>query len=949
MSRNKRQNKEIIISADKNLHYEFIFTAGNPQLENLKIFDESLKRLKKEYSSQCSFIIVDSPENHALKIIEKNSDALALITSPLVQIINNPGEKSTTTDSEPETRVSIWLNLSKLVRYVTFNEFFRTEIPVPSEDEYYQINWEEEKSSHVSGLVLNPETSDILLTQNSVSGDSGICKTQKNIRQAGLFRKFLTLKHPCPFETKFNFSKINFNPAPALRSFANQNITGTFRKFPLLDSKIPGNIPLNRLIFFITALLILVILPVISYKAGISGDEEKHYAQAAKVYNYFATDGKDTASLSDEKYKLNYYGQSFDLFTYAFIKKFHIQKIYETRHVMNGIFGASAILCSGILARILFGNIAGIFTMVLLFFSPGYLGHSMNNPLDIPFAFGYIFTLLQLVRFLKRLPVINYWIALLIAAGIAFTISIRIGGLLLIPYIFMFSGLYLYFTPMPWEKFSPHWIKLAGRGILILTGISILAFFVSILPWPYARQNPLKNPFEAMKMMENISVALRVLFEGKIFWSDNLPATYIPKNILLSVPLIVLAGFVSSIFFIRKNQNAFWLFFLFFVVVFPVAYIIYKESNVYGAWRHLLFIYPPMVILAGMGLQSLMDNWENKYIKYSMALVFAGAMVSPVTHIFRNYPNQYIYFNEIAGGVKKAYKKYETDYYMVSLKPGTDWIKDNILKNTTADSAHPVRIVSNAPADIMNYYFREYKNKVKLPYTRYYDRGIYDWDYAIFFCNYIDPYQINHNIWPPKNTIYTVNLDGVKICAIVKRDNKDDYKGYELMNRAIRSRNKAELDESIILMENALRLDPHNEISYLNVAQAYIMKEQFEMARRKLNDLLAFYPNYEKALNLIGYSYLNEGEIHQDNVKIDRAISIFNEVIKINYKFAGAYHNLGLANLILGDDTKAFEYFQKSIDNNPAAKDSYFMMAAILEKRGDINQARQIRDYASRL
>jgi tetratricopeptide (TPR) repeat protein len=703
------------------------------------------------------------------------------------------------------------------------------------------------------------------------------------------------------------------------------------------------------MLFFIIALLSFFILPIISFNAGISGDEEKHYMQAEKVYNYFVSDGKDTLALSDQKFKLNYYGQSFDLFTYVVIKKLHIEKVYEARHVMNGFIGATAILCSGLLARILIGNIAGIFTMLLLFFSPGYLGHSMNNPLDIPFALGYVFTLLQLVRFLKRLPVVNYRIALLISLGIAFTISIRIGGLVLIPYIFMFSGLYLLFSVMPWKNFSIPWIKLASKGLLVLSGISILAYFLSILTWPYALQNPLENPFKAMKMMENISVALRVMFDGKIIWSDNLPATYIPKSILLSIPLLVIAGFLAPIAFIRKNKNGFWVFFLLFVVTFPVAYIIYKESNVYGAWRHLLFIYPPMVVMAGMGMQSVLEISKNKFFRGGIILFFTAIMISPASHIIRNYPFQYIYFNEIAGGVKKAYKKYETDYYMVSLKPGTDWIKSNILKKEQADASRPLRIISNAPSDIMNYYFREYKDVVKLPYTRYYDRGIHDWDYAIFFCNYIDPFQITQNIWPPKNTIHSVLIDGVNICAIVKRENRDDYKGYQLMNNAIKNLSRNELDESILLMENAISIDKYNEITYLNLAQAYILREEFDTARKKLSELLSFYPNYEKALNLIGYSYLNEGEIKMDDKKIERAISIFNEVIRINHKFAGAYHNLGLAFLIQGDEDTAFSYFQKSIDNNPNSKESYFMMANILDKRGDPEQARNVREYAKRL
>jgi hypothetical protein len=45
-----------------------------------------------------------------------------------------------------------------------------------------------------------------------------------------------------------------------------------------------------------------------------------------------------------------------------------------------------------------------------------------------------------------------------------------------------------------------------------------------------------------------------------------------------------------------------------------------------------------------------------------------------------NHPNQYIYFNELYGGVEKAFGYYELDYYQNSGKVGTDWIKENVLK-----------------------------------------------------------------------------------------------------------------------------------------------------------------------------------------------------------------------------------------------------------------------------
>jgi hypothetical protein len=46
--------------------------------------------------------------------------------------------------------------------------------------------------------------------------------------------------------------------------------------------------------------------------------------------------------------------------------------------------------------------------------------------------------------------------------------------------------------------------------------------------------------------------------------------------------------------------------------------------------------------------------------------------------MIRLHPNQYIYFNRtIAGGLKKASEKYETDYWENTFKQGIRWIETN--------------------------------------------------------------------------------------------------------------------------------------------------------------------------------------------------------------------------------------------------------------------------------
>ena len=45
------------------------------------------------------------------------------------------------------------------------------------------------------------------------------------------------------------------------------------------------------------------------------------------------------------------------------------------------------------------------------------------------------------------------------------------------------------------------------------------------------------------------------------------------------------------------------------------------------------------------------------------------------------HPYEYVYFNELVGGFKGAYGRFETDYWAASLKEAVEWLKDNELKD----------------------------------------------------------------------------------------------------------------------------------------------------------------------------------------------------------------------------------------------------------------------------
>jgi len=835
-----------------------------------------------------------------------------------------------------------------LQQKVNPGEFLR--IPLPDSNSsltYWSFSFTGKKGEGEGGIIIPSDVMSYLLSVHFEEGfpKTGTCRLileKLGFRQEKLF---IHQEHPFP--------GIKKSSAPFMARLKLNLAWNTV--LPLKEARIHGlkklfftrEHPLFRLAFFVTALAIFLIIPILSTDAGLSGDDEKHYQHAAKVYRYFTED--DPAALSDPKHKLNFYGQSFDFFTYLIIRFFGIESPYEARHVMVALAGAAAILVTGLFVKLFSGYAGGLLAMILMFLSPRFLGHAFNNPMDVPFALGNIFALYHMVRFLMKLPIISVRSAIWIAVGIGFSNGIRIGGLLLIPYLFLFAGLYLLLKKWPWKIFSGEWWKFALKGLATLIAISLGGYLLGLLTWPYALQDIINHPAQAFKVMTDIQVSIRVLYDGAICWSDNLPWHYIPKNILNTVPALILLGWLASGFTWfkdRKEGDGYWYFLLWFTILFPVVFIIYRESNVYGGWRHMMFIYPSMVALAAISLSSLIRNSPGKGIRYAAIALLAIGLFHPLRHVIRNHPNTYIYFNELSGGIGKTSGRFETDYYTNSLKPASDYFIESILPELENKDDEPIKIVSNFT---IGYYFREHRDRVQTSYSRYYDRGKYDWDYAILYCNYLHPSQLKNGLWPPKNTIHEIKVDEVVVAAIVERKNKNDFLGFQVMNEAMSEMSETKLNRALILLQSAVEYDPNNEIARLELANAYSAFLRFEDARKDMDELLEIYPDYDKALNVKGYSYLMESEYTRNDALIDEAIRYINLAVKSNFKFYSGYYNLGLC-YGRKDDVDNSEYnFRQAIKYNSKFKQAYIKLAELYDSKGEKESARRARELASNL
>ncbi len=650
-----------------------------------------------------------------------------------------------------------------------------------------------------------------------------------------------------------------------------------------------------KYIFYCIAGLLLLLMIKGGIDAGISGDEYLHYNQSVYVYDYFASLGKDTSAIDTPVTHLKYYGQSFDNLTTILIRCFNIEDIFLFRHLSCSLVGWLTVIVTAFFAVWLAGYGAGIIVILLFALSPTFLGHAQNNLKDIPFALSYIAAIFFIQKILFTENKVKLYDTVLLTASIAFSISIRPGGLLLICYLFFFLFLFYIYKYLKFNQFKS---LLFRRKLILIFLISAAAWFFSILLWPYAQLNPLLNVWKSYEVMTQFPTTLKQLFEGKMEWSDFMPWYYLPKYMAITIPLIIFAGLAVFVVLSKRIMNPDNLLkygFLIFSILFPVVFVIYEKSNLYGSWRHFLFIYPSIILLAAIGFSYLIKYLKNKYLITAALILGLLPALHPIKFMIRNHPYYYLYYNQLVGSINGAYGKYETDYYYHTIRGGSEWLA-RYLNNKQEDS---VRIGTNFS---VNWYFRD-RPELQTFYCRYDERSQSDWDYMIVANSYIPVNQLKDKIWPPKNAIHVIYADQVPVCAVLKRETKLDLQGYKALKGG-------DTIGAVKFFEDALKINTQDELIFYNFAAALVTEGKIDSAKTVLQSALKINPVYEPAL-----MYLGNIAVSQNNT--GEAIQYYETLIGYNRKYFEAY--IGLSKLLIGKDiVKARDLLKTCLTLNPS-------------------------------
>ncbi len=218
-------------------------------------------------------------------------------------------------------------------------------------------------------------------------------------------------------------------------------------------------------------------------------------------------------------------------------------------------------------------------------------------------------------------------------------------------------------------------VKLRRSAWLPVALYWLILILVAYAAWPYLWGRPLGNYLSALNVASQFPWDYPVLFGGDPVSASDLPWYYPPAilAIQLTLPAILLAGAgtIRAIAWGRRNARLMDVLVLFAWLTVPLVAIVALDSNVYDNARQFLFILPPVFVLAGFGAA-----WMLSVLRAGAAQVVAVLLIllPGLLGLIRLHPYEYIYYNELVGGVEGAEGEFELDYWATGYREAMHYL-----------------------------------------------------------------------------------------------------------------------------------------------------------------------------------------------------------------------------------------------------------------------------------
>lgn len=383
------------------------------------------------------------------------------------------------------------------------------------------------------------------------------------------------------------------------------------------------------------------------------------------------------------------YGGGFDLLA-ALAAKVLPFGLFATRRLIGAAVGLIGLFVTWRLGRRVGGPVAGLIALILLAACPLYYGHMFINSKDGPFATVMAIALLGIVRAFDEYPRATPATVALCGVGIGLAIGSRVlGGFVVVDVLL--ALIFIVFVRSRSSALKPALTECGSFLIAFIPG-AILAYLVMGLIWPWSVLSPLNPLRAAAYFSHDFEKPWRELFDGSLIPITQMPRSYVPTLVALTLPELMLAlgicGVLGALIAAAWNARSTIgqraaLVSIVLAATLPILLTILVRPYLYNGIRHLLFVVPPFAVLGGLAaawIAQRLRQWGTTAIAAG-SLAFVAGIASPIVDMVGLHPYEYTDFNHIAGGVRGAQADFMLDYWGLSLTQASRRLLDYVAES----------------------------------------------------------------------------------------------------------------------------------------------------------------------------------------------------------------------------------------------------------------------------
>ena len=433
------------------------------------------------------------------------------------------------------------------------------------------------------------------------------------------------------------------------------------------------------LLFFLFSFSIYSALTV-----GESSDEIYNLSHGKAALEYLFSIGR----INNQIYYGEFYSPIYWSILYLLSKIAPFSYQIESTHLINLFFSFFVIFGIGKLSRELFNKKVGQITFLVLFLYPIFFGHMAFNNKDIIISLCHVWIFYLVLKYLKNQNIKDkanrYILVIGFLAAVATGIQLVFLGSLISIFLFIIIDIFLF------KKFIN---KDFNKNKFLFDLFKTFIFFYLLLSlfWIETHNNIFK--LQLNFFLQNLSDEVwrgwpYTLVDGKYYFSLVAPKFYFILNFIFKSPEYFLLLYLFFIFtiikidnFYKKRFDSFYykLFLIISILMLPTFVLFVAPFPIYDGMRLFLWSLPYFCIIPSLTIYYLIENQKVRKVKFTL-ITISILFIYFLYNFISLTPYQYTYLNIFNGQKNERYKRFESDYWGVSLKELIK--KSNFLKET---------------------------------------------------------------------------------------------------------------------------------------------------------------------------------------------------------------------------------------------------------------------------